>query len=315
MIDIVVTYLDDKDEVWREQCNYWKGRETSTGKAEITNRQAFGEERFRDWGTFKYWFRGIEKNCPWVNNIFLVVQNERQVPKWLNINHPKLKIVFHEDFMPKDILPVFNVVPIQIYLSNIKELGEFFIVSDDDEFFLNPIKEDRFVRDNKPVHADNRIPFEYYSGDYLKGSDNVFFHILNNDLKLEEKYMKEKVKYGFYHLPDVRSKSFSNKILQENYEEIYNSTKVSKFRHPQNILATIYTDLLKICNEAYIDNNLYKNCSYCCLKSTVNFDLYKDKDIVCFNDTELLDNYEITKKKFVAFLEEMLPNKSSFEKE
>ena len=315
MIDIVVTYLNDNDKEWRGSYTYWKSREINQGQADINNRQAFGEERLRDWGTFKYWFRGIEKNCPWVNNIFLVVQNERQIPQWLNINHPKLKIIFHEDFMPKDILPVFNIVPIQIYFSNIKELGEFFIVSDDDEFFLNPIKEDRFVRDNKPVHADNRIPFEYYSGDYLKGSDNVFFHILNNDLKLEEKYMKEKVKYGFYHLPDVRSKSFSNKILQENYEEIYNSTKVSKFRHPQNILATIYTDLLKICNEAYIDNNLYKNCSYCCLKSNVDFNKYKDKDIVCFNDTELLDNYIETNRKLVDFLDEKLPNKSSFEKE
>lgn len=315
MIDIVVTYLNDNDKEWRGSYTYWKSREINQGQADINNRQAFGEERLRDWGTFKYWFRGIEKNCPWVNNIFLVVQNERQIPQWLNINHPKLKIIFHEDFMPKDILPVFNIVPIQIYFSNIKELGEFFIVSDDDEFFLNPIKEDRFVRDNKPVHADNKIPFEYYSGDYLKGSDNVFFHILNNDLKLEEKYMKEKVKYGFYHLPDVRSKSFSNKILQENYEEIYNSTKVSKFRHPQNILATIYTDLLKICNKAYIDNNLYKNCSYCCLKSNVDFNKYKDKDIVCFNDTELLDNYIETNRKLVDFLDEKLPNKSSFEKE
>ena len=316
MIDIVVTYLNDSDKKWREEFNYWKGRELSKGQTDINNRQAFGEERLRDWGTFKYWFRGIEKNCSWINKVFLVVQNENHIPKWINRDNPKLRIVFHDEFIPKELLPVFNIVPIQLYLSNIKDLGEYFIVSDDDEFFLNPIKEDRFLKDNKPVHADNRIPFEYYSGNYLTGSDNVFFHILNNDLKLEEKYMtKEKVKYGFYHLPDIRSKSFSNKILKENYEEIYNSVKVSKFRHPKNILATIYTDLLKICNEAYIDNTLYENCSYCCLKSNVNFDKYKDKDIVCFNDTELLDDYITTNKKLTEFLDKKLPDKSSFEKE
>ena len=315
MIDIVITYLDDNKQ-WREAFNYWKGRETNKGQNSLDNRQAFGEERIRDWGTFKYWFRGIEKNCKWVNKVFLVVQDESQLPKWLNRDNPKLRIVYHEEFIPKELLPVYNIVPIQLYFSNIKDLGEFFIVSDDDEFFLNPIKEDRFLRDNKPVHADNRIPFEYYSGDYLTGSDKVFFHILNNDLRLEEKYMtKEKVKYGFYHLPDIRSKSFSNKILQENYQEIYDSVKVSRFRHPNNILATIYTDLLKICDKAYIDNSLYENCSYCCLKSNVDFNLYANKDIVCFNDTELLDNYVETHNKLIAFLDSKLPNKSSFEKE
>ena len=315
MIDIVITYLNEKDKEWQELYTYWKNRETNNGQNTNDNRQAFGMERFRDWGTFKYWFRAVEKNCKWVNKIFLVVQNEKHVPEWLNRNNPKLRIVYHNEFMPKELLPVYNIVPIQLYFSNIKELGEHFVVSDDDEFFLNPIKEDRFVRDNKPVHADNRIPFEYYDGDYLKNSDKVFFHILNNALRLETKYMKEPVKYGFYHLPDVRSKSFSDKILKENYEEIYNSVKVSRFRHPKNILASIYTDLLKICGEAYIDNSLYENCSYCCLKSNVDFNKYKTKDIVCFNDTELLDNYMETCKKLTAFLDQMFPNKCSFEKE
>ena len=314
MIDIVVTYVDD-NETWREQFAYWKNREIGKKQADPSNRQAFGEERIRDWGTFKYWFRGIEKNCPWVNKVFLVVQDESQVPKWLNKNHPKLRIVYHKEFIPNEILPVYNVVPILMYLSNIKDLGEYYVISDDDEFFLNPIKEEMYLRDNKPVHKDNRIPFEYYSGEQLKTSDNVFFRILNNNLKLESKYMKEPVKYGFYHLPDVRKKSFNQKILKENYDEILNSYKTSKFRHPSNISATIFSDLLKVCNIVYIDNTLYDDCSYCCLKSNVNFDLYKDKKIVCFNDTELLDNYNETKKKLVEFLDRKLPDKCSYEKE
>lgn len=310
MIDIVVTYLDDNSQ-WRKKFNYWKSIETGNGTNNENNRQAFGEERLRDWGTFKYWFRGIEKNCSWINKIFLVVQDESQVPQWLNRDNPKLRIVYHNEFIPNDLLPVFNVVPILMYLDNIEDLGEFYLISDDDEFFLNPIKEDRFLREGKPVHADNRIPFEYYNNDT---SDKVFFDILNNNLRLEEKYMKEKVKYGFYHLPDIRKKSFNQKIMKENYQEIYDSLKVSKFRHPKNIGCTIFSDLLKICNEAYIDNNLYNNCSYCCLKSNVNFRHYRNKDIVCFNDTELLDDYTLTKMKLVRFLERQLPDKCSFEK-
>lgn len=313
MIDIVVTYVDDNKE-WRDSFNYWKRIETGVGKNDINNRQAFGEERLRDWGTFKYWFRGIEQNCPWINRVFLVVQNESQVPDWLDKDNPRLRIVYHEEFIPNELLPVYNIIPILMYLSNIEDLGEYYLISDDDEFFLNPIKEDRFLREGKPVHKDNRIPFEYYSGEQLKTSDNVFFHILNNNLRIEEKYMKEPVKYGFYHLPDIRKKSFSKRILKENYNEILESLKVSKFRHPKNISCTIFSDLLKICDEAYIDNDLYNNCAYCCLKSNVDFELYRDKDIVCFNDTELLDNYDITNKRLVEFLDSKLPNKSSFEK-
>lgn len=315
MIDIVITYLNDKDEKWRKDFNQWKYIEVQQGKAKATNRQAFGEERLRDWGTFKYWFRGIEKNCPWIHKVFLIVQNERQVPEWLDRSNPKLKIVYHDEYIPKELLPVFNVVPILMYLDKIEDLGEYYIISDDDEFFLNPIEENKFLRYNKPVHEDNRIPYEYYNGEQLKTTDNVFFHILNNNLKLESKYMKEPVKYGFYHLPDIRKKSFNKKILEENYNEILESHKASKFRNEKNISATIFSDLLKICGEAYIDNDLYKDCAYCCLKSTVNFDLYKDKKIVCFNDTEQLDDYDKANKKLVEFLDSKLPNKCSFEKE
>lgn len=76
----------------------------------------------------------------------------------------------------------------------------------------------------------------------------------------------------------------------------------------------MYSDLLKICNKAIIDNPYY-NCSYCTLKSTVDFNNYKDKDIVCFNDTEQLDDYDKTKKKLIDFLDNKFPNKSKYEKE
>lgn len=312
-MDIVVTYLDDNSK-WREQFNYWKGRETSSGKADIKNRQAFGEERLRDWGTFKYWLRGIETNCSWVNKVFIIVQDEDQIPKWLNRDNPKLRIVFHEEFIPKELLPVYNCVPILMYLDKIEDLSDNYIISDDDEFFINPIPEDKFFKEDKPVHVDNRIPFEYYSGKQLETSDNVFFKILNNNLKLEEKYMKEKVKYGFYHLPDARKKSFNLKILEENYEEILQSLKYSKFRHEKNISATIFSDLLKICDIAVYDENLYKSCAYCCLKSSVRFSQYRNREIVCFNDTEQLDDFGLTRIKLIRFLDKCLPNKSTFEK-
>lgn len=311
MVDIVVTYLNERDETWQKDFNYWKDKEIKEGKQEPTNRQAFGEERTREWDVFNYWFRGIENNCKWINKVFLIVQNEKHIPKWLNVDHPKLRIVYHEEYIPKKLLPTFNAMTIGMYVSNIKDLSENYIMCDDDYYFLNSINEDRFFKDNKPIQLDNKIAYGLYG---LGGTDEVFFQTLNNNLKFEEKYMKEKVKYGFHHLPEARLKSFEQKILEENKKEIDKSNSYSRFRNKNNLCPYMFNDLLKICNKAVLGNP-YNNSAYCDLKSTVNFNDYINKDIVCFNDTERLDNYDITKQKLIEFLDKKFPNKSSYERE
>lgn len=314
MVDIVVTYLNSRNEKWQQDYNYWKDREIKEHKAKASNRQAFGIERTREWDSFKYWFRAVEKNCKWVNKVFLIVQNENHIPDWINKNNPKLRIVYHEEYIPRELLPTFNAMQIGLYISNIKDLSENYIISDDDYYFLNEIKEDRFFKNGIPVHKDNRVPYGLYKGATLEGSDNVFYHILNNDLIFETNFMKNKVKYGIYHLPEARLKSFENKILKDYADEIKWHFMFSKFRHKTNLCSYMFSDLLKICNKAIIDEP-YKNCCYCTLKSNVDFNQYQDKDIVCFNDTEQLDDYEKTKEKLIEFLDKKFPYKSGFEKE
>ena len=311
MVDIVVTYLNERDEKWQEDFNYWKDKEIKEGKASPNNRQAFGEERTREWDAFKYWFRGVEQNCPWVNKVFLIVQNERHIPEWINRDHPKLRIVYHEEYIPQELLPTFNAMTIGMYVAHIKDLSENFIICDDDFYFLNPIKEDRFFKYNKPVHLNNIVPYVPYT---TNSTDGVFWQILNNDMEFEKKFNRGKIKYGVYHLPEARKKSFEIKILNDYSKEILDSYIVSKFRHPNTLCNYMFSDLLKLFNEAVLDNP-YKNSSYCTLKSTVNYNDYFNKEMVCFNDTQDLDNYEKTKERFIEFLEKKLPNKSSYEKE
>ena len=309
MVDIVVTYLNERDKKWQEDFKYWKDKEIKEGKAEASNRQAFGEERTREWDCFKYWFRGIENNCPWVNKVFLIVQNENHIPKWIDRNNPKLRIVYHEEYIPKELLPTFNAMTISFYVGNIPDLSENYIMCDDDWYFLNPIEKDRFFKYGKPVHVNNPIEYKLYD---TNSSDGVFYHTLNNNLKFEERFNK-KIKYAFYHLPEARKKSVEKKILKDYENEIKSHFIGSKFRNKDNLCSYIYDDLLKIFDKVWYGNP-YLNCSYCTLKSTVDFDSYWNKYIVCFNDTEQLDNYEETKQKMIDFLERKLPNKCSFEK-
>ena len=56
-IDIVVPFYNDSDPKWRKVCEEYMMQDNRY------DRQVSGEERYRDWNNFQYWFRGIEENC------------------------------------------------------------------------------------------------------------------------------------------------------------------------------------------------------------------------------------------------------------
>ena len=66
-MDIVITYVNGLDPVWQ------KDYEQHTNQPVL-------EKRFRDWGTLRYLFRGIEMNMPFIRKVHLVVSHESQVP-------------------------------------------------------------------------------------------------------------------------------------------------------------------------------------------------------------------------------------------
>ncbi len=81
-IDFVVTWVDGNDTVWREKKNRFD-KSVDTSQKSMNSVKAY-----REWGTFKYWFRGVEKFAPWVNKVYLDTDNQK--PSWLNIYSDKL---------------------------------------------------------------------------------------------------------------------------------------------------------------------------------------------------------------------------------
>lgn len=314
-IDIVVTYLDDSDPTWIEEFKKYKQEEIGKGIIEATNAQAFGDERIRNWDNMKYWFRGIETNCPWVNKIFFICQKPSQIPKWLDTSNPKLRIIHHEDYIPKELLPTFNTMTIQTFIPLIEDLSENYIYFDDDIFCLNPVPEDMFyTEDDKPRHKNT--PF--WGGQSLYSTHmGAWGKNLDNTYNMEIKYGDNKnYKYAPYHLPGSHKKSISKKILTDNWNEIVNTLKTSKFRHETYVCPIeLYTNCLKRLNLCYIDNNMYNSCKYVTLDEGLNFNLFRNFKIICFNDTETTRNFPKIKQELLKFLNDKLPNKSSFEKE
>lgn len=57
-IDFVVTWVNGNDPKWQQKKSMYDG-EINTSQNSMNSAKAY-----RDWGTFKYWFRGVEKFAP-----------------------------------------------------------------------------------------------------------------------------------------------------------------------------------------------------------------------------------------------------------
>ena len=170
---------------------------------------------------------------PWINNVFLVVQSESQVPKW--VNRKTVTVVRHDEFMPLELLPVFNSCAIECFLHKIPGLSPFFIYGNDDMYVLNEIGPDSFFRDYMPLNTlvEHRSRGQT---EYEKMMLNTTEFILK---KLDIPY-----EGGFYysprHIQNAFSKGVFKRIFDCNSQDILNS--VSKFRETKNFSQYFFTD-------------------------------------------------------------------------
>ena len=155
-MDVVITYVDGLDPVWRQSY------ESCLGKVVL-------EKRYRDWGTLKYLLRGIEECMPFIDNVFLVVSSASQVPAWASEH---LRVVLHSDIIPAEFLPVFNSTAIEMFLHRIPGLSEEYIYFNDDFFPLNPMTAEDFFSDGK-IRL-NFSPHRHVSNQYMR-------HVCNSD--------------------------------------------------------------------------------------------------------------------------------------
>lgn len=138
-IDFVVLWVDGGDPQWRKERKRYVPEEMNNGSF---------ENRYRDWDLMRFWFRGIEAFAPWVNRVFFVTNGQK--PVWLNTDHPKLRMVTHRDYIPETYLPTFNSNVIELWLHNIPDLSEQFVLFNDDMFLTAPVTPEDFFADGLP---------------------------------------------------------------------------------------------------------------------------------------------------------------------
>lgn len=105
----------------------------------------------------KYSLRSVYYFAPWVNKIYILMNNPKKMPSWIKENNDKIIIVDHLDTFPsKKYLPNTNSNAIETTIPNINGLSEHFIYFNDDFFLGRKAKyTDFFTPDGKAIVHEN----------------------------------------------------------------------------------------------------------------------------------------------------------------
>ena len=170
-IDFVVTWVDQQDKKWLKR---YKDNVLGNSSEELI--------RFRDYGTLKYLFRGIEENAPWVRRVFLVTDG--QIPDWLNMDNPKIEIVDHKQIIDGEYLPTFNSNVIDWNLHKIPNLSENFVYFNDDMFLVKKTTPEDFF-------GSNGFPKDTFASNAIMPNGD-FDHIFINNITVINAYFDKK---------------------------------------------------------------------------------------------------------------------------
>lgn len=325
-IDFIITWVDGNDPKWQDEYQKY-----------IDNKEV-NFAHYRDYGTLKYWFRAVEKYAPWVNKVHFVTCG--QIPEWMNVNHPKLNLVNHSDYIPKEYLPTFSANPIELNFHRINGLARQFVYFNDDTFLTAPTEKKDFFVNGLPCDSAT------FSALIPSVKGEVITYILFNDLLLiNANYNKQRClktnlgkwfsfKYGidlfknFYYAPIGKFSGFvnphlPNSFLKSTFEEVWkkegnylDNVCLNRFRTKEDVNQYLfrYWRLVKgeffprspkigTCYTIGYDNNLIENV----LKN-------KNKKMLCINDNSNLENIDEYSIQLIKLFEKYFPEKSSFEK-
>jgi len=327
-IDFIILWVDGSDPAWLEEfIRYTDNQEGDKRKS-----------RYRDWDNLKYIFRSFEKCTPWVRKIHFVTYGH--LPSWLNLEHEKLNVVRHSDFLDKKNLPVFNANPIEVNLHRIPDLAEKFVYFNDDMFMLKSHNSEQFFK--------NGLPRDMFAFNAI--SNSMIANIKINDMEVVNKYFDkhEVVKKNFFKMFDLRNnfvdmlktillmpwpkitgfydhhlpQSYLKQTFEDLWEvesEVLNKTSASKVRNCGDVNQYLFR-YWNLCKGSFIPKGFKKTHvgwvrNY---EDSVKFSqeiISNKNDMVCICDgVDGEEDFTPIKNKINEAFEQIFPEKSKFEK-
>ena len=335
-IDFVITWVDEADPIWYKEKLETLKKQGKAAEEMIDN----STSRYRDWDILKYWFRGVEKFAPWVNQIHFVTYGH--VPDWLNEKHSKLHIVKHEDFIPQEFRPTFSSHPIEWNFHRIEWLTENFVYFNDDMFLIKKVSPEDFFRDERPVdmlalqpdvaNADDQImPYIYLNNamvlakyfdkrENMKKQPGAYFHpgypLIYFGYNLLEMAFPRFTGFYTVHGPSPLKKE-SYRFFWKNEEELLHRVCCHPFRHKEDISQYVLREYQKLSGN-FVPKNIHKFCRYFNLQPE-NPELVKTitkqkSKCICINDSYFEIPYEKVNQELNHAFSIQFPEKSQFEK-
>ena len=260
---------------------------------------AAGEVRYRSWGTEELLVRCIRKNLPWVRSIHIILSGPSQVQGWMKDyiatkpqdTRPKVRVVFHKDIMPKEVLPTFNSRAIEMYLHNIPDLAPYFLYGNDDMFPLAPMEVEEFFRvAAKLQQTEYVLPCLHYTHKTFNPS-NPFQQACMNGLnfvaaEFGQHFDEYWLRFGHNIVPMVKA---TCEMFWQRWPKKMQAS-VTRFRLPQNYNQYIYS-WWQILSGQYIDHRAPR--TYLSVDATANdiINAIRTADgLLCINDNNEIDN-------------------------
>ena len=291
-MDIVITYVDGNDPLWREDY-------------ERCLNVPLLNKRYRDWGTLRYLFRGIEKYMPYIRNVYLVVSRESQLPSWIS---DKVIPVMHRDIIPSRLLPVFNSAAIEMFLHRIPGLGEEYIYFNDDIFPIMESRPEDFFRDGKAAVYMNCCLF----------APNLYKkHTRNSDALAREAagLQPSHIFLRPQHICAAMLRSSCAELYAKKEEQILSS--VSPLREAHNLNQYLYSDYQYHCGRSFVKRISCKHISLAVKNSSdVRAQLENPtRKFMCVNDVDMSEERFLAERhQLLLAFSKHFPSASRFEK-
>lgn len=308
-IDLVYLWVDGSDPAWLEK----KYQYTSD---KVDNSEANNKGRYINNDELRYSLRSAEKNIPWVRKIFIVTDNQH--PSWLKLDHPKIQIVDHQQILPEEALPCFNSSVIEYFLYKIPGLAEHFLFANDDLFFHNKISPDYFfdkegipyIRLKKKFFGKWHYPIKRL----IRRKLGQYVTMVVEGASLIEKQFGVFYSGIPHHNVDTYVKNDYRDAVEHVFEKQVKSSLRSHIRE--------YGDLHRSAFSYYALAVGKGHLKYVGRKESIRIGVYKPNykdyihkyqpDLFCLNDNQRVK--ESDRLRIKPFLEELYPEKSSFEK-
>ena len=324
-IDFVLLWVDGDDPAWLEE----KGRYEVKEAGSISNNN---NRQYRDWGTLRYWFRAVDLYAPWIRKIHFVTWGH--YPEWLNLNHPKLNIVRHEEFIPRQYLPTFSSHTIELNIHRIPGLSEHFVYFNDDIFVTSPVKPSDFFVNGLPRDcAIRNFPMLYDIGHNNLNDINL----INKEFRFNKQFKENlwkwlNYRYGIHslrnlfflplseftgaknlHLANSYTKATFNEVW-DRFGDVLDQTCQRKFKSVLNVNQWLFKYWQIVSGCFYPQWLSVGRTSNIADLKLLKMSLIRHKyKLICLQDCDWMNDISSLKKDVQMVFESALPKKSSFE--